>query len=503
MRHHMRTVLTLSALTALPFPALAATFDVGPSAPLTEVDQVPWESLAAGDLVQIHWRLTPYQSKWVIARRGTVEAPIVVRGIAGPDGALPVIEGRDATTRLALDYWNEERSVIKIGGSSVPPDTTPAHIVIEGLEIISGRMPHAFVNDQGASRSYIKNAASIHVEKGEHITIRGCTLRDSGNGLFISSGTSDVLIEACRIHGNGNVGSAFEHNCYTEALGITYQFNRFGSLRTGADGNNLKDRSADLVVRYNWIEGGNRQLDLVETDSAALRDDPAYRSTFVYGNVLIEPDDEGNSQIAHYGGDGGDAAWYRKGTLHFYNNTVVSTRLGNTTLLRLSTPDEHADVRNNIVLVTADGSKLAMLDETGSLALTNNWFKTGWQESHQGGAYSGTVTEQGTITGSTPRFVDISAQDYRLAVGSPCIDAAAGLHAAALPDDDVLLHYVRHQSSEPRPSFPPLDLGAFEHDPTAPVPAISPAGRVMLPCLLILCAAVASRRGRSQGMSRA
>jgi hypothetical protein len=41
-------------------------------------------------------------------------------------------------------------------------------------------------------------------------------------------GARNILIEGNRIHDNGNVGSLFEHNTYTEALGITYQYNYFG-----------------------------------------------------------------------------------------------------------------------------------------------------------------------------------------------------------------------------------------------------------------------------------
>ena len=74
---------------------------------------------------------------------------------------------------------------------------------------------------------------------------------------------------------------------------IVFQDNHYGALRPGADGNNLKDRSGGLVVRYNWIENGNRQLDLVETDHDELVADPRYNETFVYGNVLVESDGEG------------------------------------------------------------------------------------------------------------------------------------------------------------------------------------------------------------------
>ena len=38
------------------------------------------------------------------------------------------------------------------------------------------------------------------------------------------------------------------------------------------------------------------------------------------------PHDQGTSQIVHYGGDSGTTSDYRKGTLYFFHNTVVSTK---------------------------------------------------------------------------------------------------------------------------------------------------------------------------------
>jgi len=322
--------------------ALATDYEVGPGQAHTSIGDVPWESLDPGDRVLIHWRANPYREKWVIGRSGSPDQPIVVRGVPGPQGQRPVISGEDATTRQALNYWNEPRGVLKVGGTSIPSDIVPAHIVIEGLEVRSARPGFFFTDDGGnGGQEYTNNAAAIYVEKAEHLTIRDCVMRDAGNGLFIgvSDGdTQDILVEANHIYDNGIEGRIYEHNSYTSAIGITFQFNHYGPLRTGCGGNNLKDRSAGLVVRYNWIESGNRQLDLVDgEDSATVVDAASYRETFVYGNVLIEPDGAGNSQIVHYGGDSGNEAIYRKGTLYFFNNTVVSTRAGNTTLLRLST----------------------------------------------------------------------------------------------------------------------------------------------------------------------
>jgi hypothetical protein len=274
-------------------------------------------------------------------------------------------------------------------------------------------------------------------------------------------GARNILIEGNRIHDNGNVGSLFEHNTYTEALGITYQYNYFGRTKAGANGNNLKDRSAGLVVRYNWIEGGNRQLDLVETDSPTIQTDPAYRETFVYGNVLVETDAAGNRQITHYGGDNGTTSKYRKGTLFFYNNTMVSYRTDRTTLFRLSTNEERADARNNVFYVTAAGNTLSLVDSSGTLDLSHNWFKPGRVSTF--GTLTGVINDDGTsVVGSSPGFRDEPAQDFRLAMTSANVNAGAGLRAEVLPEHEVAREYVKHQSSQPRSNDGVLDIGAFE-----------------------------------------
>ncbi len=442
----------------------AEVYEVGPGQALASVGEVPWESLAPGDEVRIHWRAEPYREKFVIGRSGEAGNPIVVRGVPGPAGQRPVLDGRDATTRAQLNYWNEARGLIKIGGSNTPPDTMPAHIVIEGLGLRSARPPYSFTGRDGLT-DYAENAASVYIEKGEHIVLRDLEIHDSGNGLFCGSQTTDLLVEGCFIHDNGIEGSIYEHNNYTEALGITFQYNHFGPLRADCPGNNLKDRSAGLVVRYNWIEGGNRQLDLVDAeDSQDLVQDPSYHQTFVYGNVLVEPDGAGNSQIVHYGGDSGTTGDYRKGTLFFHHNTVVSTRSGNTTLFRLSTNDETADCRNNAVLVTDSGNRLAMVDSDGQLILRHNWFKTGWRDSHSGVA--GSIDDDGSsVTGDDPGFEDLAGQDFHLADGSACIDAGGPLDAAAAAEHTPTEQYVVHQASEPRGDDGQPDIGAYEQCP--------------------------------------
>ena len=123
-------------------------------------------------------------------------------------------------------------TVIKIGGSNVPPDGLPAWVVIEGLEIRSGHPSYTFTADDGSVMAYSPNAAAIYVEKAEHLVIRNCDLHDSGNGLFVGvfdGATQDVRVERNFIHGNGNVGSIYEHNSYTAALGIVFAARRASS----------------------------------------------------------------------------------------------------------------------------------------------------------------------------------------------------------------------------------------------------------------------------------
>jgi hypothetical protein len=437
----------------------AAEYHVGPDQPIKRLEMAPFARLEAGDLLAIHWRPEPYKVKWVLACRGTKDKPVVIRGIPGPEGQLPVIEANGAITGTGLDFWSGQRGIIKIGGSNNPPDVMPAHLVIEGLELRGARPGRTFFGRDGL-QEYSDAASAIFIEKGEHITIRSCRMHDCANGFFTSAESSEILVEGCHIEGNGMEGSGFQHNSYTEAAGITFQFNRFGPLRDGAGGTNLKDRSAGTVIRYNLIEGGNRQLDLVESQEGdTIKTDPRYHLAFVYGNVLIERNGDGNPQIVHFGGDSGPEEDFRQGPLWFYHNTVVSKRRNNTTLLRLSTPLQNADVFNNIVYVEADGQRLSILDENGTARLHHNWLKTGYKECH--GRLAGSISDSDNITGNAPGFRDEAAGDLRL------VDTSPARNAGLLLPKSLEAYPVKYELVPPfgfrkRPSDDRPDLGAFE-----------------------------------------
>ena len=436
--------------------ASARTLNVSPTSEFQNISDIPWEILAPDDTIQIHARSKPYHEKWVICRQGTPDQPIVIRGIPDSAGNLPIINGQNAITRSQLNYWNEPRGIIKIGGANRPANAMPSHIVIENLDIRSGRPPYTFTGRDGITK-YANNSAAIFIEKGEHITIRNCILSDCGNGFFAARKSSNILIEKCYIHTNGMENRIYEHNNYTEAKGIIFQFNRFGPLRKDCLGNNLKDRSAGTVIRYNWIEDGNRQLDLVDSGHSELINNPAYRSTHVYGNILIESDGQGNSQIVHYGGDSRNTDRYHKGILYFYNNTVISTRTSNTTLLRLSTNDETCILQNNILYTTAPGDHLALINSAGILHFKHNWIKHDWIPTHD--TLAGAIHDQGhNITGGNPGFINIGSQNFELIPTSVCINIGVDNPA----DHPLFYEYLKHQRTRSRPNKNQIDLGAYE-----------------------------------------
>jgi hypothetical protein len=148
---------------------------------------------------------------------------------------------------------------------------------------------------------------------------------------------------------------------------------------------------------------------------------------------------------------------YRTGILYFYNNTVISTRNNNTTLLRLSLNEVSADVRNNVIYATAGGSYLAITSGSGQSFLKNNWLNTNWKKTHESSLDPGaSVNDLGNITGNDPGFKNFDNQNFIPATGSPLLENSKELADAALP---VTCSLKVHQDAQGR--IIPLNIGAF------------------------------------------
>lgn len=479
------------AVAVTPGTAVGRVYAVGPGKPYASLGAVPWNALAPGDMVKIHWRALPYREKILLSSSGSATRPIRVLGVRGPQGQLPVIDGSGATTSPQFAYtWSDfpVYALLMIGRRFGQPYAyTPEHIWIEGLEIRNAYKDYTFTDAAGTRRAYAGNACGIYLYQGRSIVLRGNVITGCGNGVFGLPVGRDILIQGNLIYGNGNVGSDREHNAYTEAVGITYEYNRFGPTRPGSVGSLLKDRSAGTVIRYNTFANGDgtRVLDLVEPQEggAAIYDDPSQNKTFVYGNVI---DYRKGGRIVHYGGDQGIYKAYRKGTLFFYNNTVVARvdrgESWRTQLLYLDTNDESADVRNNIVYFSsatpgAAPTNFSLMATYGRANLGVNWLSPGWKLWSDSAAPAGAVsgTENVLTNGQNePGFVDPAASDFHLVPSSPGVNNGSAQAPGVPAEHQVLLQYLDPQAVQNRKASGAMDLGAFELEGTAP-PRVSSA----------------------------
>ena len=453
-------------------PGANKTYDVGDGKPYAKLGAVPWSTLGPGDTVRIFPKPGGYHEKFILSTRGADGAPIRVCGVAAADGSRPVIDGKDATTDAKAAFGGymplQDLGLITIARGAQAYGFRPGWIVIEGLVIQGANGGNTYTATTGAVRSYDSFAAGVNLNAGDHVTLRHCELRDDGNGLFSNSKhevegtlTREVLVEGNYFHDNGVVGSYSMHDAYTQALGIVYQYNRFGPLRPGAAGAALKDRSAGTVVRYNWIEGTVRMIDLVDAQDHApdALADPRYHQTFVYGNVIISRTGDA-TRMVHYGGDtGGFEQNFRKGTLYFFGNTVISRHdLGDAwgvSVLYASTNDEAIDARDNVVSHVGS-SHLWLMTDLGHLVLGTNWITSGWKDGSD--KFAGTVTGAASVVGGADALLDPGT--FHPLVGSPVIGTAGALapEAAPYPVDSQ----YDGASGTPRPPLGVAsDMGAF------------------------------------------
>jgi hypothetical protein len=458
---------------------LGRDLEVGPGQKLTTLSDVPWETLGPGDTVRVHFKPEPYRDKILISQSGSAEAPIRLCGIAGPNGERPILDGDGAATRRTPTYAYEpqqDRGLVIVSLDAADRyGYKPSHIEIEGLEIRNAHPDHGYTGAAGDKRQFMAMAAGIFIERGEDITVRDCVIHDNGNGFFVASGDDEarlsrrITFEGNDVFGNGTPGKGFDrrHNIYGEAVGMTYQWNHIGPLREGAGGSALKDRSAGTIVRYNWIEGGARQLDLVEAEDGwpMMKDLPEYRDAFVYGNVIVSR--AGATNVVHFGGDNGLEDKYRLGTLYFYANTVVAvadeTKRWRVAVLELSTNRQTADVRDNVFWTApstpgSNPSHLTVMAQFGTAVLGKNVAGPAI------GAFSDAAETKGKIDGleriikvTEPPFVDVAKLELRPRADSPSVGAFEPLSPKALP---LTLEYVPHKGSRVRT---PHDLGALEH----------------------------------------
>ena len=317
------------------------TFDVGPGQPIEDAATVPWLSLRAGDVVNLHHRAEPYRVKIALRARGTRAAPVTINGVTNARCERPTVDGENARVAddaaAASHYRTEDTerlgTIFLYRGPNDPWGSRPRHVTIRNLVVTGAREGNRYTGQDGVEREYLAGAAGIYAIVVDHLTVENCVITGNGNGVFVNSRDDDetsshVTLRGNALLGNGNPGSWLEHNVYVQARRALYEGNLIGQLVPGAEGSSLKDRSSGTVVRYNRIVAAARALDLVEIEGG-VRDviaDPLYDSAWAYGN-LVESDlstpARSSVSLVHFGGDNAPEH-FRTGTLHWYHNTVAT-----------------------------------------------------------------------------------------------------------------------------------------------------------------------------------
>ncbi len=479
------SILVFALLLLLPVVSVAQnTYNVGPGQPLASVGAVPWNALQAGDTVNIHWRSTPYHEKIILSRSGTASQPININGVPGPQGALPILDATNATSspnspQFGYPPIQDSGLIVVFHDNAGSPN--PSFININGLQLQGANPGTAFKGYANDNRTYSPGSGGVWVMGAADITIKNCTIINNGNGVFAKTGngliTYRLTLDGNTISGNGVSGSYLEHNSYIEAYGATYQFNKYGLLRNGSAGNNLKDRSSSTIIRNNYFLNGGHILDLNEPQDGFddISQDPNYLKTYVYGNVMIS-DQDGPTLLVHFG-DGGGVGNYRDGaTLYFYNNTLISkanqSARWRTNLFQMEHRNLSVDARNNILLnIPNTPGNTPTLFELGTVAgninfPTTNWVSAGWLLSYQhefGNPFDGTITGTENFfspVNNNPGFVDLVTYNVRLKEDSNARDKGSALASGSFP---LSFQYREPASGESRPVNMPLDLGAYEY----------------------------------------
>ena len=381
--------------TTCPTPASGGTsYAIGllngsnqPSGPQTIAAFTGWNSLAAGDVVCIYGKSTPYAERLVLTRSGSDAAHLIrIVGVV-QNGLEPVLTGKNATTAAAFNYGqnlaqNYEAGEVSITGLQF--GTPVSYLSVEGLTIqgattaeVGGTaaVPTYSVNsfsdpsiNNNAPAAWGCGAAGVNIIRADHVWLIHNRIKGNDNGIFVNSNngntSSNITISYNHIYGNGvfgeqqgawNPGACTRdaHGVYSEASNITYVGNRFGGPRQGEPTDLLKDRSSGLLIYNNLflpdgvletaladgaLVGATAQpighiLDLVESyDSSvgfySLGD--VYLNVSVFGNIFFDDSagataNQGTAVPLHFGGDQGDPSLYRT-KLHFYNNTIVLRR---------------------------------------------------------------------------------------------------------------------------------------------------------------------------------
>lgn len=357
------TVLGGGFALAMVTPAAAVRVGVGPGGTYATLEAaINGRTYGPGDSIVLAPATFTVQAMLRPLGSGAPGRPIVVRG-AGM--GRTTVSGAALSNSKAL--WDVEQG--------------NKHWVFEDMTVAQMR---------GAQT----NARGFFLVACEDVVVQRCEVTDCWNGFMSASGSRRVTVQHCDIHHNGGVqGPA--HNLY---MNSGYDFLiQYNWIHDSQHGICYKDRTHDLRLLYNRIENGDIQGYEISLAGDGSGDQG---NALLLGNVVVKS--PGSAQQTHFVRfeDG------RTGTLTMIHNTLV----GQPRNVLVSSIASLTTLHNNILFGGAT------VFAGGAVAGSHNWVQSG--RSAAGLA--------ATVFGAAPGFVDAASGDYRLAVGSACIDAADG-----------------------------------------------------------------------------
>lgn len=447
----------------------STTYEVGPGQTYTDPSQVPWLTLVAGDIVRIHYRATPYTNICYISCRGAWDQWITIQGVPGPNGERPIISGQNATVRTdAAAAWGANTQFLMGSGVFVIANPTgkgaaygykPGYIHITGLKFTNVDRQYTYTNHNGTVTNWGTFVCGIYVYPVEHLAITDCEFTNNGMGLFVNSQAAEagqsrwILIRGNYFSNNGASASASEHNSYTEGVGVIYEDNYFDAPRLGTGGDNIKERSAGVIIRRNYIRNGVTCISLRDPQSNGAHEYTMFDTlsqrlaslAFVYDNTFVidAPQVYGAAPQVISLGDGiyGDTGEYRYGELHFHRNRVISkldvTPYGVTSVALFNYLNTRAGltwVANNNLFYernlagTAAGAPFSLFYWQGLANFSQNWIGPAFVDTYAssgspglaaGTQFNGTGTGGLTASASDPLFSNFTAGDFGFQLSSP------------------------------------------------------------------------------------
>ena len=189
-----------------------------------------------------------------------------------------------------------------------------------------------------------KNGAALRLE-GTNFTLTNSFLHHNENGILSGANSASTIVLENNEFGYNGYGDGYSHNIYIGSVGkLTFRYNFSHDARVG---HNLKTRAHYNTIAYNRFSS----LRSGESGSTPAGK-PSYEinvpnggTTFIIGNVIMQPAASNNPAMVAYGEEG---VGTRKTDLYVVNNTFVNDDGSRGTFVQVRNAATPAKLINNL-----------------------------------------------------------------------------------------------------------------------------------------------------------